>query len=37
MTHRIVAKIEYTAVRELGNTPEIPDDVITSSVVVSTD
>ena len=37
MTHRIVGKIEYTHVQELGDTPEIPDDVLTSSVVISTD
>jgi hypothetical protein len=37
MTSRIIAKIEYTFVRELGNTPQFPDDVLTSSVVVATD
>jgi len=36
MTHRIQAKVEYTFVRELGDTPEFPDDVFTTSVVVST-
>jgi hypothetical protein len=36
MTHRIIGKIEYTFVRELGSTPEFPDDVLTSSVVVIT-
>ncbi len=37
VTSRIVAKIEYTYNRELGNIPQFPDDIITSSIVVATD
>jgi hypothetical protein len=37
LTSRILAKIEYTYNRELDGIPQFPDDVLTSSVVVSTD
>ncbi len=37
MSRRIVGKVEYTKVRELGPTPQFPDDVLTSSLVVETD
>ena len=37
LTHRIVAKVEYTFNRELGPMPDFPDDILTSSVVVATD
>jgi hypothetical protein len=37
LTNRIIAKIEYTFVREIDNIPDFPDDVLTSSVVVTTD
>ena len=37
VTSRIVGKIEYTYNRELGATPEFPDDVLTTSLVVATD
>nr|MBA3541515.1 hypothetical protein [Deltaproteobacteria bacterium] len=37
MTSRIVAKLEYTINRELGRTPEFPNDIVTSSIVVATD
>jgi hypothetical protein len=37
ITRRIVAKAEYTYVRELGAIPQFPDDVLTSSLVISTD
>ena len=36
MTSRIIGKIEYTHNRELGGIPQFPDDVLTSSVVVTT-
>ena len=36
MTSRIIAKVEYTANVELG-TPQFPNNVLTTSVVVSTD
>jgi hypothetical protein len=32
-----MAKLEYTWNRELGRIPEFPDDVLTTSVVVSTE
>ncbi|HET9990545.1 MAG TPA: hypothetical protein VFQ65_18580, partial [Kofleriaceae bacterium] len=37
VTSRILAKLEYTFNRELGNIPEFPDDILTSSLVVATD
>jgi len=37
VTSRIIGKIEYTWNRELGNIPQFPDDIVTTSVVVSTD
>ena len=36
ITSRVVGKIEYVWIRELG-VPQFPHDVITSSIVVSTD
>ena len=37
LTNRILAKVEYTFVRELDNIPDFPDDVLTSSIVVATE
>jgi hypothetical protein len=37
MTSRILAKIEYTWNHELGNIPQFPDDILTTSLVVATD
>src|SRR5262249_26974894 len=37
VTSRILGKIEYTWNRELGDIPEFPDDIVTTSVVVATD
>jgi hypothetical protein len=33
----IIAKLEYTFNRELGGIPQFPNDVLTTSLVVSTD
>ncbi|HUJ57893.1 MAG TPA: hypothetical protein VLX92_05360 [Kofleriaceae bacterium] len=37
LTSRILAKAEYTFNRELGNIPQFPDDIVTTSIVVATD
>jgi hypothetical protein len=37
MDRRVVAKVEYTLNRELGEIPQFANDVLTTSVVVSTD
>ncbi|HUQ07604.1 MAG TPA: hypothetical protein VM261_34155 [Kofleriaceae bacterium] len=36
LTHRAIAKIEYTHNQELGAIPEFPNDVLTTALVVST-
>lgn len=36
LTHRAIAKIEYTHTQELGDIPEFPNDVVTTALVVST-
>jgi len=37
LTHRIIAKAEYTFNRELGPVPDFPDDILTTSIVIATD
>jgi hypothetical protein len=37
MTSWIVGKIEYTFNRELGDIPDFPNDILTSSIVIATD
>jgi len=37
VTPKIIGKLEYTYNRELGGIPQFPDDILTTSVVVSTD
>jgi hypothetical protein len=37
LTSHVIAKLEYTFVRELDPIPDFPDDVVTSSLVVTTD
>lgn len=36
LTHRAIAKVEYTHTQELGAIPEFPNDVIAAALVVST-